>query len=532
MDTFKHFKEKFKKILKGKLEGYRNSERIRQAGVWLEGSTQRIRLFFQDHEWRDFIFEPFKGVFRPPAKTMDADVYAVITQVAVINAVLAGLPGRMGVGVYVSMALEGWMAYVIARHVGLNIEKTSDIWKYFGLLAAALGIILYGFRAFIGFGFSLFSIIPGINPLILAEILVTDLIGVLFLAGFGEARKTGSFTIPKRLIFSIFSQAWAIFKYQFGILRAVLSIENLKLVGRRLKAFLSGDIPVDMKTFNGETFATVAMAYLLAGRYDTLDGPLGETFLNAIRLRWSAQFDENATVEDIAGRFREYDEEQLAGVMNTIKGKMFEVMVADQENLDSDSWQAYMHTDESFPGTDIVFTDIRTGEQVDVSLKAVAESNTSMIEHALVRYPDKPIMTTEEAAALFDDDSRVFGSGIHYEDLRDITEEKFDQLIHSMEVNAEGVVIAGVAVGKFTVLWPFFMAYYRKKITYEQFETVMGKVLGEAGLSLASRMSYALLLGPVFAWYLLARGVKGMVELAESAGAKRYIEFIPKKSAT
>jgi hypothetical protein len=33
------------------------------------------------------------------------------------------------------------------------------------------------------------------------------------------------------------------------------------------------------------------------------------------------------------------------------------------------------------------------------------------------------------------------------------------------------------------------------------------KVMGEAGKALAARLSYAILLGPVFAWYLLARGV-------------------------
>ena len=496
------------KSLKDKLNSYKNSEQLQQPRVRLENNTYRVRSFFRNHELRDFIFEPFKGVFDPPEKTIDADVYSVITQVAIVNAVLAGLPGRMGVGVFVSMALEAWMAYVIARHVGLNIEKTSDIWKYFGLLAAAAGIIFYGgFRVLLGFSVSLFSIIPGINPLIPAEILVTDLVGILFLVGFSEARKTGSFIIPKRLVISIFSQTGAIFKYQHGIVKNVLSIENLQLVGKRLKAFLSGDIPVDMKTFNGEAFATAAMAYLLAGQYDKLEGPLGETFLNAIRLRWSAQFDESTTIEEIANRFREYDGDQLEGALNTIKGKMFEIMVADQENPDSDSRRARMHTDESFPGTDIVFTDVNTGEQIDVSLKAVAESDVSIIEHALARYPDKPIMTTEEAATLFDDDSRVFGSGIHHQDLHNITEEKFDELVHSMEVNAEGVVIAGVVVGKFAALWPFFMAYYRKRITYQQFEAVMGKVLDEAGVSLASRMSYALLLGPRFC--LVSIGERG-----------------------
>ena len=47
-------------------------------------------------------------------------------------AMMLGLPGKMGVGVYVVMALEGWMAFCIARHVGFRVRKPSDIWKYFG----------------------------------------------------------------------------------------------------------------------------------------------------------------------------------------------------------------------------------------------------------------------------------------------------------------------------------------------------------------------------------------------------------------
>jgi uncharacterized membrane protein len=42
--------------------------------------------------------------------------------VALINAVLAGLPEKLGVGVYVSMAFELWMAYRIAQYVGIEVN--------------------------------------------------------------------------------------------------------------------------------------------------------------------------------------------------------------------------------------------------------------------------------------------------------------------------------------------------------------------------------------------------------------------------
>jgi hypothetical protein len=279
----------------------------------------------------------------------------------------------MGVGIYVSMALEAWMAYSIARHVGIEINKPTDIWKYFGLLAGIFGTIFYLFRSLLGFGFSLFSFIPELNPLILAELFVTNLVGILFWVGFQEAKSTGSFSIPKRMLKTIYDKTVSLFKHQVGLLKNVFNLENIKIVGERLVNYIKGEIPtgpyrksnLSVKEYNGEIFSTAAMAYLMSGQYDKLDGPLGDVFMEAIRLRWSAQFDENTTFQKIAEKFSEYDGDQLAGAINTIKGKMFEIMVTEQENTDGDHWVAQMHTDESFPGSDIVFTNLHILPQSD-----------------------------------------------------------------------------------------------------------------------------------------------------------------------
>ena len=202
-------------------------------------------------------------------------------------------------------------------------------------------------------------------------------------------------------------------------------------------------------------------------------------------------------------------------------------MVTEQENTDGDNWFAEMHTDETFPGSDIVFMNSATGDQIEVSLKAVSETNSQIIEHALVRYPDIPIMTTDEMASFYDDNDMVFGSGVLHEELETITEERFDELVNSIEVNASEVVIGGVAIGTIAALWPFTMAYLRKRITYEQLETVYGKILGDSGVKLVSRVSYATILGPIFAWYLLASGIKSMVTIVDQCNTVKLIEYRP-----
>lgn len=478
------------------------------AKKWFEDNFEKIKQLFEDKKLRDFIFEPFAGVFNIPDNTIDKDIYATITQVAIINAVLAGLPGQMGVGVYVSMALEAWMAYAIAKHVGVQVKTPSEIFKYFGMLSAIGFTILFGFKHLLSFGFSLFSVIPMVNPLIIAELLVTNLVGVLFWIGFVETKKSGSFSIPLNTLLSIGSKTKQIFTYQFEVLKNTLTIDNMKLFGKRFKQWVTGDFIQEQKVLNGEIFANVAMVYLLTDQHEKLQGPLGDVFIEAIRLRWSAQFNEDTSVVEIADKFKEYDSESLEGAISTIKGKMFEIMVANAENVDNDVWQAKMHEDESFPGSDIVFTNTQTKETLEVSLKATGAEDTSIIEHALDKYPDLPIMTTDEAAALYGDNPNVFGSGIEHEELQNITEDRIDELINSIEqVDATHVVIGGVTVGTIAAIWPFTMAYFRKKISYEDYERAIVKIVGDSGAMFASRMAYAVLLGPIFAWYLLARGV-------------------------
>jgi len=93
-------------------------------------------------------------------------------------------------------------------------------------------------------------------------------------------------------------------------------------------------------------------------------------------------------------------------------------------------------------------------------------------------------------------------------ELEKVTEENFDRLMEQLpEFNALHVAAGGVAAKTASRLWPFVAAYLRRKITQEQLNRALTRVLGDSGLSLTSRIVWAATLGPVFAWYLLARSV-------------------------
>ena len=500
----------FWKRLRERLRGYRN---LAPARSWLEGNGEKVRRLFEDKRLRDFVFQPFKQAFSDGDLTDDR-VRSVITQVAVANAVMAGLPGKMGLGVTVAMALEVWMAYSIARNVGIAIEKPSDAIKYFGVLAGVAGTILFLFRHLLGFGFSLFSSIPGVNPLIPAEIMVTDLVGVMFWLGFKEARESGSFAIPRRVLRTAMKDAKSLFKHQMGILEGVLSPSNLRRVGQRLKAWLTGEIPSDVPALRGDLFSAVAMGYLIAGETRRLSGPLGVQFVEAVRRAYSAELSE-ATVEEIGAHLRTYSAEELPGVLALIKGHFFEQLVELHENADGDEWMAEINADPIQAGSDIVFTNAETGVSVAVSLKATDDAH--LIEAALQKYPDIPIMTTDEVSAAFDGSSMVQGSGTSNRELGEITQENFEEAVAAVDrVDIAAGATAGVSLGVVVGLWPFVAAYLKGSISYEQLERAFKKSMGDGGVSLASRVAWGLALGPVFAWYLLARGAMATVQGAEA----------------
>ncbi len=511
-------------VFEDRLKNYKKY--YEKAKFYFDENFERINALFNDTKIRDFVFEPFKEVFYIPEKSTRENAYKIITQVAIVNAVLAGLPGQMGVGVYVSMAMEAWMAYALARYAGIRLKKPSDVFKYFGLLSGVGATVMFGFKHLISFGFSLFSFVPMLNPLILAELFVTDIVGILFLVGFEEYARGGGFKISS--LYRISSLVKGLFKFQYEFIRKNFTLENIKLVAKRMKAWFNGDLALDAKRINGEVFASVAMAYLLSRRYEKLQGPLGEVFLEAIRLRWSKQLPQNASVSDMAELFSRYDEESLKGALSVIKGKMFEIMVANAENEDNDEWVAKMHEDESYPGSDIIFTDTESGRSLEVSLKALDEKSSFVIEDALKKYPDIPILATEEAAELYKDNPMVFDSHIKNDYLVSITEENLDEILKYAEsVGATEVAAGGVASKSIYSLWPFVSAYIRKKISYNSLEKAFIKILGENGISLASKTAYAALFGPVFAWYLLARSLNLTVRnLAETSSYK--IEIKPK----
>ena len=496
----------FKKI-RDKFTYYKQIENMEETFT----NFFEVKSIFQNPKIRDFIFEPFKDVFKIEGNSsQESNIKRVITLVAISNMVMAGLPGKMGIGVSISMMLEGWMAFEIARNVGISINNVRDVWKYFGFISGILSIILFGFRHLLGFAFSLFSLIPYINPMILSELFVTNLVGMFFWFGFEELKQKGVFKVPLKSLKQLFKKTQYIYQYQIAIVGNLFNKENIKLIGKRLQDWFKGDIGYSCKGAKGEIFHFVAMVHLIEGNFGTLEGPLGEVFIQSIRRAYSDKLGD-ASVEEMSDFFSQRTPEQLQGDISLVKGEMFEHIVEINENSDEDNIVASLHDSRTVEGSDIIFTNMNTGENIEISLKSVA--SPTLIEKALEKYPTIPIITTEEMHQFFGDNPLVSVTGVNNSELKNVTKENFQELtekITPLDIASNSAIPVAMAT-----LWPFTIAYMKKKIDKAEFLSVFSKVLGASGQMFVSRLSWAIVLGPIFAWYLLARSVILIVKEAE-----------------
>ena len=509
----------YSSVFSDRVKQWQDAETIQKAQEWLRNFGGQLEAMLENVQIRDFIFEPIKGVFYPPGDGQVLKARTIITQVAVVNAVIAGLPGSLGVGVYVAIALELWMAYALSRVVGLSLsreEVTSTLTSW----AIGLGGIFIVFKQMLNL---VFPVVTAVMPFAgfstaITQLIVTNIFGVMLWVMFEEFKSGRKFAFPATSIARLGSETKTLLLHQKDAGVGALSYEKWRSIGERLLMWFRGDIVADIPRLKGELASTVVMAWLLSGHYDRLSGPLADEFIGAIRDRFPELSE--STLPEIATFMSAYDADQIIGVISVIKGKVFERMVVAAENADGDEWTAYLHEDESFPGSDMILENDK-GEIIEISLKAT--DARGYLEDALAKYPDIPIIATDEVAGVMADNPLVSMSGISNAELTSVTKSNFDDMVNQLQpIDALGTVATGATAGLVVTLWPFVVAYMRERIDKAQLQSAVIAVLPETGSVLAARLVYATALGPVFAWWLLARGVMKMAD-SESVSERKVV---------
>ena len=406
---------------------------------WYEENKRKIEFIFEYDELRNYIFDKFSALWEQGNITKDKEIFAIITQVAVANAVLAGIPGKLGIGVYICIALEYYLAYAIARRVGFKISQDDQnetelkkwIWLKFksfapyGLYFSFVGFItFYAFKHIFSFVFSIMSG-PVAFVVVFTEYILTIFIGILFWTAFEQINDPKN---PK-ILFSSFKKTKDLLIHQKDSIRHTFTTKNVQNTFEKLKNWFTGNIFKDLPNIRGDVFVSACVGFLLAGKHEAFDGPIGKLFIQSIRDRWSQL--EDAPIGKIAEFMEDkYDDDQIPGVINTIKGKLFEHLSVVQENQDGDEWTAYLHENQSYPGSDMIMTNYKTGETIELSLKAT--DNLHYIESSLLKYPEFPILATSEISEEYPNIEMLIASEFSNREIQEITESNFEELVDNL----------------------------------------------------------------------------------------------------
>ncbi len=121
-----------------------------------------------------------------------------------------------------------------------------------------------------------------------------------------------------------------------------------------------------------------------------------QEYVREALIRSTNDLNQFSSDSDIQGYLSQYDSNQAEGVLNNIKGIAHELYYQDIENTDGDSIFADIHEAVNHPGSDVILTDFETGHEIEVQLKATASPDYVM--DAMEKYPDTPIIATDEVA--------------------------------------------------------------------------------------------------------------------------------------
>lgn len=159
--------------------------------------------------------------------------------------------------------------------------------------------------------------------------------------------------------------------------------------------------------------------------YHILDDDLDPLAIKAIEIT-NPNFD--------SSKLDEYSDEQLTGMINSAKGKYFELLVVDKLNSGEQvgdlslpqGFTAQLAEKINQPGWDITINDPSGGVVDYLQLKAT--DNFAYISETLSRYPDIRILTTEEITdSMMDDNYMIIGSDLSDTDITTTVEDTFNE---------------------------------------------------------------------------------------------------------
>ena len=228
-------------------------------------------------------------------------------------------------------------------------------------------------------------------------------------------------------------------------------------------------------TFISKRFDEAAILATLGKLAFTSDPELLEqdyAVLAALR-RSSPEWD--LSVSDTAERLASYDDSQIGGLVNNVKGILHEMEFQRLENEDGDSVVAALFPDTNHRTVDVQLLDEKTGYAWEVQLKAT--DDMSAIGAWIDSNPNTEVIVTEELSERMG----LPSSGLSNEDLTMRVEDFVDRMVEigdDAEDTLWNYFPPLVAASAGIIVFELWRRYRAGRITFEKFKALSFKTLG------------------------------------------------------
>lgn len=178
---------------------------------------------------------------------------------------------------------------------------------------------------------------------------------------------------------------------------------------------------------------------------------------------------------DTAERLASYDDSQIAGLVNNVKGILHEMEFQRLENEDGDSVVAALFPDTNHRTVDVQLLDENTGDAWDVQLKAT--DDMSAIGAWIESNPNTEIFVTEELSQRMG----LPSSGLGNEELTMRVEDFVDRMVEigdAAEDTLWNYFPPLVAASAGIIVFELWRRYRYGRITFEEFKALSFKTLG------------------------------------------------------
>ena len=188
-------------------------------------------------------------------------------------------------------------------------------------------------------------------------------------------------------------------------------------------------------------------------------------------LRRSAKKFEDASLEEIGEILNSYDESQIPGLVNNVKGILFELEFVEIENNDGDSIFAYQFEQTNYPTYDVQLIDEQTGEIEEIQLKAT--DSTSYVKSWMEEHGDNIVVTDEVAEEL-----GLEGVGISNEEL-EVKVEDFIEKVKDVEEESLVPLLGNIGTISLAISLVFlFKKWMNGEIQREEFLKTSALITG------------------------------------------------------